>query len=274
MRSLEEVMVVSSLEGAMLDTKGNLAKANKEVVQLYCERGGHFTVASNRTPAYVAAMLKNIPVTDPVICCGGAVIYDVNRNEYVAQRMLHTEQAREMLEAVLVAFPQVGAIVQRQDGTLCVVQANQYTHTYMQQERSGYLLAQAEDVQAPWVRVIFTGKTDQMDRLEQYAERHKHGDKIALVRASDDCCHLLAANVSKGNAVRELAQICEIPQQYIYSIGGNHSDQALLQMTGHAVAVPSAPVRVKLAADLVTRLEACEGGAAEFLYCLTKEYEK
>lgn len=274
MRSLKEVMVVSSLEGAMLDTKGSLAKANKEVIQLYCERGGHFTVASNRTPTYVAAMLKDIPVTEPVICCGGAVIYDINRNEYVAQRTLHTEQAKEMLEAILVAFPQVGAIIQRQDGVLCVVQANQYTHAYIEREKSGYLLIQAADVQAPWVRVIFTGKADQMDRLEQYAERRKHGDKIALVRAADDCCHLLAANVSKGNAVRELAQLCEIPQQYTYSIGGDHSDQTLLQMTAHAIAVPGAPVRVKLAADLVTRLEACEGGAAEFLYCLTKEYEK
>ncbi len=274
MRSLGEVMVVAGLEGALLDQNGRMPRANAEVIRLFCSRGGRFTVASNRTPAYVRRTLQDIPVTEPVICCGGATIYDVNAEEYMAQRILNTKSAITMLDAILTAFPNMGVIIQRQDGTLCVVRANEYTQAYINREHADYVTAQICDVPEPWIRVILTDKPSQLDRLEPYAERHKNNDENSFARASEHSFHILGANVSKGSAVRELADICEMPQPYIYSIGGDYNDQQLLQLTGHAVAMPGAPVRVKLAAELVTRLETAEGGAAEFLYRLIKEYEK
>ncbi len=274
MRSLGEVMAVASLEGALLDRNGHMPKANADVIQLFCSRDGRFTVVSNRTPTYVNRMLQGIPVTDPVICCGGATIYDVKNQEYIAQRVLNTQQASALLESVLIAFPQVGAIIQRQDGVLCVVHANEYTHAYLEREQTDWLLSQACDVQQPWVRVILVGTVDVMDRLEPYAERHRSNKDLSFVRASEDSFHILGYGVSKGNALRELSELCEMPQPYMYSIGGDHNDQSLLQATGHGIAMPEAPVKVKLAADLVTRLNRAEGGAAEFLYQLVKEFEK
>lgn len=274
MRPLGEIMVVCSLEGALLDQDGKMPKANRDVMRLYCSRGGRLTVASDRSPAFVCAALGDAPVTEPVICSGGATLYDINNRDYIAQRVMNSVQAREMLEAAMMAFPHVGVAIQRQDGTMCVVRANAHTKAYMDTERSGYVLQQLCDVKEPWVRVVLTGKPDQMDRLEQYAARRSHGADVALIRAADHYCEILAAGVDKGSALRELAKTCEMPQPYIYSIGGQFSDQALMQMTGHAIAVPDSPVRVKLAAELVTRLEKQEGGAGEFLYRLIKEYEK
>ena len=273
MRSLGEVMAVASLEGALLDKNGQMPQANVDVIQLFCSREGRFTVASNRTPAYVSRMLQGIPVTDPVICCGGATIYDVKNQEYIAQRVLNTQQATDLLASVLIAFPQVGAIIQRQDGVLCVVQANEHTHAYLEREQTNWLLSQIEDVQQPWVRMILVGTADVMDRLEPYAERHRSNKELSFMRASEESFHILGMGVSKGNALRELSALCEMPQPYMYSIGGDHNDQSLLQATGHGIALPEAPVRVKLAADLVTRLNRDEGGAAEFLYQLVKEFE-
>lgn len=274
MRTLGEIMVVASLEGALLDRSGQLPAVNREVIQLFCSRGGRFTVASDRTPNYVMRMLQDIPVTEPVICCGGATIYDTKEQEYMAQRVLNTQQAEETLDSILTAFPQVGAIVQQQDGTLCVVRATELTQTYIQWEGTDYLLSQTDDVQQPWVRVILTGTSDQLDRVEQYAERHKNHTDIRFSRVAEKNLHIIAQGISKGSALRELAQICEIPQSEIYSIGGSYGDHSLLQIAGHAVAMPSAPVRVKLASDLITRLEQGEGGAAEFLYQLIKDYER
>lgn len=274
MRSLGEVMVVVGLEGALLDQNGRMPRANAEVIRLFCSRGGRFTVASNRTPVYVQQVLRDIPVTEPVICCGGATIYDVNAKEYMAQRMLNTKAAAVMLDTILMAFPNMGVIIQRQDGTLCVARANAYTYEYMQRERAAYVVTQVCDIPEPWIRVILLDKSNQLDRLEQYAERHNTSDELSFSRASENAFHILGNHVSKGFALRELAEICEIQQSDIYSIGGEHGDQSLLQMTGHSVAMPSAPVRVKLAAELVTRLETAEGGTAEFLYQLIKEYEK
>ena len=274
MRSLEEVMVVASLEGALLDKNGKMPRANAEVIRLFCSRGGRFSVASNRTPAYVCAALEGVPVTEPVICSGGAVIYDVNKREYAAQRLMNPGEAEKAMEAICTAIPGLGVILQRQDGTLCAVRTNEATHAYLRRENTGYLLCQLSDVQKLWVRVIFTGKPEQMERLEQYMERHRNVAELSFARATDDSCHLLGVDVSKGVALRELAQLCEVSQPDIYTIGGNQSDQYLMQMAGHAVAMPCAPVKVKLAADLVTRLEAREGGAGEFLYQLIKEYER
>lgn len=273
MRTLDEVMVVVGLEGALLDEAGRIPRANREVVRLFCSRGGRFTVASDRTPDYVMRMLQDIPVTDPVICCGGATIYDPKEREYIAQRVLNTQQAEEVLESVLTVFPQVGVIVQQQDGTLCVVRATEFTQTYLQREGTNYLIAQAEDVQQPWVRMIFAAEADQLDQIEQYAARHKNHTDIQIFRLSENVLHVTGKGVSKGAALRELSLICEMSQPDIYGIGGSYSDQSLLQIAGHTVAMPGASVRVKLASDLVTRLEQSEGGTAEFLYQLIKEYD-
>ena len=273
MGSLEEVMVVASLEGALLDAAGRMPRANAEVIRLFCSRGGRFTVASNRTPAYVCAAMEGVPVTEPVICSGGATIYDLNRREYTSQHLMNPGEAAKAMEAVQTAFPGMGVLVQRQDGVLCAVHTNDATHAYLRRENAPFLLCQLSDVQQPWVRVIFTGRPDQMEHLEQYMERHRNTSELSFLRASDDSCHLMGVEVSKGVALRELCQLCEASQPDIYTIGGNQSDQQLVQMAGHAVAMPSAPVKVKLAADRVTRLETAEGGAGEFLYQLVKEHE-
>ena len=273
MRSLGEVMVVASLEGAVLDKHGRMPRANAEVIRLFCARGGRFTVASDRTPAYVSAVVKDIPLTEPVICSGGATLFDVAESVCIAQKNLDGRAAVPVLESVQTTFPQIGIILQREDGILCAVRTSAPVHAYLRRENQVCLYSPIENVKQPWVRALLLGRPEQMDRVEQFAERYRNNSEVQFTRLADDCFQLAAAGVSKGKALQVLSQWSEVPQPDLYSIGGSHSDQQLLQMTGHSVAMPGSPVRVKLAAELVTRLDTQEGGTAEFLYQLIKDYE-
>jgi hydroxymethylpyrimidine pyrophosphatase-like HAD family hydrolase len=78
----------------------------------------------------------------------------------------------------------------------------------------------------------------------------------------------MSEGVTKGNALKDLAEILKIKREEIIAIGDNHNDISMLEYAGYAIAVGNAEQVVKDIADLVTVSNDEDGVAKALRYVL------
>ncbi len=63
---------------------------------------------------------------------------------------------------------------------------------------------------------------------------------------------MTAKGVSKENALREIAELYQVPLKNCLAIGDNFNDIPMLQLAGLGIAMANAPQEVQAAADEIT----------------------
>ena len=65
--TLHDLLVISDLDNTLLTARNEIPQANRDMIRLFCARGGRFTVASGRSVTSVQAALAGVPLSAPVI---------------------------------------------------------------------------------------------------------------------------------------------------------------------------------------------------------------
>ena len=78
-------------------------------------------------------------------------------------------------------------------------------------------------------------------------------EKYMMVQSAPYFLEILHPEVSKGNAVKKLAEKLGIKQQEVMSIGDNGNDLSMIEYAGCGVAMENAIPEVKKSADFQTR---------------------
>ena len=271
--TLHDLLVISDLDNTLLTARNEIPQANRDMIRLFCARGGRFTVASGRSVTSVQAALAGVPLSAPVICCGGSVIYDMVKQQCLERRTLDADRARAAAAALMARYPELGVCVHTGLGDWKIVRANVHLEAKRRSERIGYTLSQLDDVPAGWVKVVFAGSAPQLDQAEQFLQDRDLRSRMELIRTGTGTLELLPAGVSKAFGLQALSGLCQVPPERMIMIGDHYSDLDAMCLAGRAVAVAGAPASVRLAADTVTSITCGEGAVAEFLYRLVKEYE-
>ncbi|MFL2133246.1 sugar-phosphatase [Desemzia sp. FAM 24101] len=86
-------------------------------------------------------------------------------------------------------------------------------------------------------------------------------EKYTLLRSEDFFLEVLNKSASKGQALRDLAAILNIPREEIMAIGDNGNDLDMLEFAGMGVAMGNASLAAKEASDYVTDSNAHDGVA-------------
>ncbi|MBM6615966.1 sugar-phosphatase [Desemzia sp. RIT804] len=86
-------------------------------------------------------------------------------------------------------------------------------------------------------------------------------EKYTLLRSEDFFLEVLNKSASKGQALRDLAAILNIPREEIMAIGDNGNDLDMLEFAGMGVAMDNASLAAKEASDYVTDSNAHDGVA-------------
>jgi hydroxymethylpyrimidine pyrophosphatase-like HAD family hydrolase len=273
-QSLSDWLVVSDMDTVLLDAKGGIPEVNRNVIRLFCARGGRFTVVTNRTAESVRTALSGLPLSGPAVCSGGSVVYDFAQEKCLERCALNRAQAEEAIGDARKRFPAAGLEIETGSGDIRVVRANAFTDAQLRREKLPCILEQLEDVPEPWGRAVFAAEPSYIDMLQGYGDAAPHGTEIDLVRTGPSCYEILPAHISKASGLKALAEYYDVPLKHILMIGGWHDDLECMAAAGYSAATADAPGRVKLAADTVT-VTGCEDGAlGEFLYGWMRRYEK
>lgn len=106
-KPLKGCLLISDLDGTMLDEKSGIPAANLEAVKRFVDQGGVFTIATGRTVESARRYVEQLPVNAPVCVMNGSLLYDYRQEGIVWEHPLPPE-AKQYASQVLEGMPDVG----------------------------------------------------------------------------------------------------------------------------------------------------------------------
>ena len=240
-------MLVTDMDGTMLDGKGRISEENQRAIKRFVAGGGLFTVATGRMFKAVEPYLLVLPINIPAIVYNGAVIYDFSTQKILWQNCL-PGNLEYVAEKILQKFPDVGLEVFHGEDLYLVAQ-NDETTKHMMREGFHPISACLKDVPGPWFKILIASKPERLVEMEEFLKERK--EEFHAVYSEPQFLELLNRNVSKGNALKRLAEMLNFPCDCIVAMGDNRNDLEMLKAAGTGIAVANAHKDAAEAADLI-----------------------
>ena len=74
--SLSEYLVVTAVDGTLLEAGYGIPRRNLDAIEQFEEKGGRFTLCTGRCRKSVERFMEWLPLSAPAILCNGSYIYD------------------------------------------------------------------------------------------------------------------------------------------------------------------------------------------------------
>ena len=223
------------------------------------ERGIVVVIATGQTLSVLRMVCAGLPLSAPQIIENGAVIADFESGAILHERLLPTEYILPTLERL------------RESGFYRAYHTHDcvYVDRDTPRARNWYrapLLppVEVEDVASLYpracIKVAGIGEAGSL-REKRFGLESYFAGKLYVTQSSFDILEFLHPAVSKGNALKTIAEDLGIAPEEIAAFGDNHNDIGMLQFAGLGVAMGNAHTEVKAAADYVTLSNAEDGVA-------------
>ncbi|MBU3144682.1 Cof-type HAD-IIB family hydrolase [Clostridium sp. CF012] len=249
-------LVVTDMDGTFLNSKDEISYENLKIVEELNERGILFSIATGRLDTMIKPYLRQIGNNNPVISCNGALVRNLSKGEFYHAQIIEREDFTKIIDIckknslVFAVYCEYTVYSESIEGRV----------KYFVERNEG--LCEEEKVAIKIVGNIYKDldekvfkilvSNDNFELLEQVKEEINKIPGIEAIKSSSNLLDIMAAGVTKGNALKDLAETLKIKREEIIAIGDNHNDISMLQYAGYAIAVANAEQVVKDIADLVT----------------------
>ena len=263
-----EILFVSDFDYTLTNTKRVIPRENIEAIERFIAGGGAFTVGTGRAKASFAPQYAVVPTNAPAIVANGALIYDFTREEAVEVSPLLPEE-RAIIKTLAARFcasvtmtVESGLEVYLPDDVYAVAE-NEYTRRHYAEVGVVAKRAPIDAIPMPWLKAVFTGAPESLDRLAAAAEEAG----LPGVRSMSFMFELQNRETNKGSAARRLAN--RLGRRVLVCAGDEQNDLAMLREADYAFVPVSAPDYMRepgftvaahidsgVIADILRRLEA------------------
>lgn len=247
---MEIRLLVSDMDGTLLDEEGRISEENREAIAWFCRQGGRFTLATGRMEAAVVPYLNRVGVNAPLIVYNGARIVDMRTREVLWEAFLPFE-AYELVEAVRQAFPGVNTVLYHRG----VAYAYPYTARVGAHERKdGVACAPLDRLAdlAPGLltKVLWIIEPERIEALKRWVE--EQGLDVQIIQSDVDYLECVPQGATKGDSLARLAERLDLPLSAVAAIGDNLNDYEMIRRAGFGVAVGNAHPKLKEVADWIS----------------------
>lgn len=252
-------LVAIDLDGTLLNSKKRISEKNKGAIKKAIEAGVQVVVCSGRIYTGAKIFGKEIGTKLPLITCNGARIKDMNTNEVLFCKTLDVDVCKQVVD-----------ICKKEDV---------YFHTYIEDtmftekleysslfywERNKELpIKDRIDIQLiPCMKEVLGKHPNDISKLviisndlEKLAKVRKIVEQVQGVLAMSsnfDNFEVMNSEVSKGAALKFLAEKYGIKREEVIAIGDNENDLSMLEYAGLPISMANAEAYVKEVSLYVT----------------------
>lgn len=241
------------------DVDGTLIEPSEEITPLFGElrdlvrrENLRFTIASGRSTRTMRKFLDALEVTEPFIINngagarqGGEVLWDTTFPAALTRDVIR--KADEMDMAIFMVFGDE-ELVYRHNAYV------QYDIDHFGRYNRFYIPLESEWPTLRFERLMLTDPMKPGRIHELLPALEPYADQLQIVQYDDRHMDVMAKGVSKGQAVRRIAQMHGIDPNDVLVIGDGNNDLEMMRAAGMKAAVGNARPVVKEAANYV-----CEG---------------
>lgn len=250
--SFNGILVVSDLDGTLMDSSKNISKKNIDTLRYFVNNGGLFTVATGRTELNIRPFIRDLPINCPAILYNGAAIYDFKKEKFIKHACLDNSILAHAIRDVLYEYNEICVQVFTV-GKMYIVSGTRYIDPYVIHEKQPYELADVLDIiNEKWLKVILNGKNDKLKGILKKIESIIPKNKFNCMFSTDEYLEILPFGVSKGSALRELIKLIGVNENKVVAIGDYCNDIEMIKVAYLGVATANAHNDLKKAAKCIT----------------------
>lgn len=241
-------MIVTDLDGTLLDSRGHVTPAVAEAVRQATDAGIEFIIASGRNRPAVEPVLEELGLRTPHIGTGGAYLAlpdgDVLFHQPVPAACIPEIVYTARAHGLGMGFFEIDATyLEGPDG---------WVEWMLKYYSSPGTLAVPDMLSAG---VGLPGKIflwgDIPPLLEAVKVLEERGLPLTLVKSLENGYEINAAGVTKGRTLQAYAELKDIPLAQVVAFGDQHNDLSMFFIAGLSVAMGNAPAAVQAAARRV-----------------------
>ena len=256
MKPYESYMIISDLDGTIIPHGGCVSEANKRAIESFLAGGGHFGIATGRTPEAAAGYLDGVSITAPSIFFNGSMLYDWQAGKVFVTKPLTQAGAPDLwprfAALCLERFPKACIEVYTQED--CHIISNpRYDDPRLPHEHYRYChsdLADLADVRkTPWLKFFVCADPADLRELEREAEVFGTAACSHHFYSEANYHEFVAKGVSKGSMLAEIRKMPAFSQTKIIALGDYLNDRELLEAADIGIASGNAHDELKALAD-------------------------
>ena len=256
MKPYESYMIISDLDGTIIPHGGVVSEANKRAIESFRAGGGHFGIATGRTPEAAAGYLGGVAITAPSVFFNGSMLYDWQHERVLVTKPLTAQGAPDLwprfAALCLERFPKACIEVYTQDD--CHIISNpanddpRLPHEHYRYCHSD--LADLADVRkTPWLKFFVCADPADLRELEREAEVFGTAACSHHFYSEANYHEFVAKGVSKGSMLEAIRKMPAFSQTKIIALGDYLNDRELLEAADIGIASGNAHDELKALAD-------------------------
>lgn len=248
-------LFVFDVDGTLLDSSLRMAASTRSAVRQLRDAGHRIALASARPPKSVAEISEDLlGSVFKTISLNGALVAE--GQEFLLQKDMATDDAEALIERA------------RSFG----LEINLYAHwqwfveeigpgVEVESKIVGYEPAIVDDVLLEATRaahkILLIGAHEDVREFQSWVASSKLDVQATLSKPT--YCEVVAAGVSKSDAMLFLAERVDVPVERIVAFGDGENDLPMIVTAGTGVAMGNAMSMVREAADLTTASHDADG---------------
>ncbi|WP_432205289.1 Cof-type HAD-IIB family hydrolase (plasmid) [Cetobacterium somerae] len=224
-------LVVSDLDGTLVNSEKCVSDYTKKIVSLLREKGIEFIIATGRNYKGARHIYETLNLNSVMICNNGSTIYDQNGN-LIFQRTLDSNISVEVLEIILkencVFLACYGTETYIGEGTLDKVNSFLYSPIESPTEISKDNLHSYT-----FEKIVIMDKDN--DKLRKLSKIFNAYNEINAFISQDDYLDIVHFETSKGQALKAIANLKNIDLKNTIAFGDAFNDYEMLKFAGKGI---------------------------------------
>ncbi|HPL98941.1 MAG TPA: Cof-type HAD-IIB family hydrolase [Bacillota bacterium] len=265
--SLKYKMLVTDMDYTLLNKEKRVSDRNREALRRAMEKGVHMVVATGRIYTSARIYAKLLGLDTPIIASNGALIKDASKT--IFRGILSQDTVREMLrlchkygiychfftENTIYSEKLINVSLRYTEWNKYMGEEDQVKIRIVDDGEEIIEAAKSEVLKA----VVFD---DDDEKIQKLRDGIMETGIVSVSQSMKHNLEVMNKGVTKGNAVRILAQLYGINREEVIAIGDNENDISMIEYAGLGIAMGNAEECLKRAADHVTG-DYQEDGVAE-----------
>ena len=266
----DKKMIFLDIDGTLMDDNKNVPDYNKSAIKEALEQGHKVIICTGRPLCSAKKLFPGLGMEGEgcyAITYNGSLIYDIYNKKTIFKQTLPIEYVKYIFKKA--EEHQVYMQTYSDDEVLCHKDMKEGQDYSIRLKIDRNIVPDVFEVlqdEEPCKTLAIADGYDHK-RLEAFREVFKDWapGKVDIFFSCYEYLEFVPVGISKGAAIRFLAEYLNIPIENTIAVGDAENDIPMIQAAGLGVAMKNATDEIKQHADYITELDNNEGGVGEVI---------
>lgn len=251
-------LIAIDMDGTLLNSQDKISERNKEAILKAIDNGIHVVIATGRIYKSALHYHRYIGLKSPIIACNGAIISS-SQGDIIFENFIDHNWLREIIQLaeandMYYHFYDRDKFYYKTSKAEFINYYKYYEENYICQGIELVRFKDPSDIvdldRSKYYKIVFID--DDSDKLYDFRKKLSLIKGISISKSWHNNIEVMNESVSKGNAVKFLADILNIDSSEVIAIGDNENDVSMFKVSGLSVAMENGDEIAKSNADVIT----------------------